>query len=74
MIKKCLFPIAGCVIRFYLPPKQCLKKYFQYSLNLYCNRVSKALTAGISNMAIVTFRGKRAIEDYFHCTAQQMKN
>jgi len=66
MIKKCLFPAAGYGTRF-LPatkavPKEMLpiltKPLLQYS-------VEEALSAGINNMAIVTGRGKRAIEDHF---------
>jgi UTP--glucose-1-phosphate uridylyltransferase len=66
MIKKCLFPAAGYGTRF-LPatkavPKEMLpiltKPLLQYG-------VEEALSAGVSNMAIVTGRGKRAIEDHF---------
>lgn len=66
MIKKCLFPAAGYGTRF-LPatkamPKEMLpiltKPLIQYG-------VEEALEAGISTMAIVTGRGKRAIEDHF---------
>ena len=66
MINKCLFPAAGYGTRF-LPatkavPKEMLpiltKPLLQYG-------VEEALSAGIANMAIVTGRGKRAIEDHF---------
>ena len=66
MIKKCLFPAAGYGTRF-LPatkavPKEMLpvltKPLLQYG-------VEEALAAGINNMAIVTGRGKRSIEDHF---------
>ena len=66
MIKKCLFPAAGFGTRF-LPatkaiPKEMLpiltKPLLQYG-------VEEALSAGIINMAIITGRGKRAIEDHF---------
>ena len=66
MIKKCLFPAAGYGTRF-LPatkavPKEMLpiltKPLLQYG-------VEEALSSGISNMAIVTGRGKRSIEDHF---------
>jgi len=66
MINKCLFPAAGFGTRF-LPatkavPKEMLpiltKPLLQYG-------VEEALSAGINNMAIVTGRGKRAIEDHF---------
>ena len=66
MISKCLFPAAGYGTRF-LPatkavPKEMLpiltKPLLQYA-------VEEALSANINNMAIVTGRGKRAIEDHF---------
>jgi UTP--glucose-1-phosphate uridylyltransferase len=66
MIKKCLFPAAGFGTRF-LPatkavPKEMLpvltKPLLQYG-------VEEALSAGITNMAIITGKGKRAIEDHF---------
>jgi len=66
MIKKCLFPAAGYGTRF-LPatkatPKEMLpiltKPLIQYG-------VEEAMSAGIYTMAIVTGRGKRAIEDHF---------
>ena len=66
MIKKCLFPAAGYGTRF-LPatkavPKEMLpiltKPLLQYG-------VEEALSAKLTNMAIVTGRGKRAIEDHF---------
>ena len=66
LIKKCLFPAAGYGTRF-LPatkavPKEMLpiltKPLLQYG-------VEEALSAGITNMAIITGRGKRAIEDHF---------
>jgi UTP--glucose-1-phosphate uridylyltransferase len=66
VIKKCLFPAAGYGTRF-LPatkavPKEMLpiltKPLMQYG-------VEEALSAGITNMAIITGRGKRAIEDHF---------
>lgn len=65
-IKKCLFPAAGYGTRF-LPatkaiPKEMLpvltKPLLQYG-------VEEAINAGIQTMAIVTGRGKRAIEDHF---------
>ncbi|MDD3467208.1 MAG: UTP--glucose-1-phosphate uridylyltransferase GalU [Campylobacterales bacterium] len=66
MIKKCLFPAAGYGTRF-LPatkamPKEMLpvltKPLIQYG-------VEEAMNAGLTEMAIVTGRGKRAIEDHF---------
>lgn len=66
MIRKCLFPAAGYGTRF-LPatkamPKEMLpiltKPLIQYG-------VEEAMSAGMNTMAIVTGRGKRAIEDHF---------
>ena len=66
MIKKCLFPAAGYGTRF-LPatkaiPKEMLpvnaKPLIQYG-------IEEALNAKCDTMAIVTGRGKRAIEDHF---------
>ncbi|MCX6076371.1 MAG: UTP--glucose-1-phosphate uridylyltransferase GalU [Campylobacterales bacterium] len=66
IIKKCLFPAAGYGTRF-LPatkaiPKEMLpvltKPLLQYG-------VEEAISAGLDTMAIVTGRGKRAIEDHF---------
>jgi len=66
MIRKCLFPAAGYGTRF-LPatkamPKEMLpvmaKPLIQYG-------VEEAVEAGMDTMAIITGRGKRAIEDHF---------
>ena len=66
MIHKCLFPVAGYGTRF-LPatkamPKEMLpiltKPLIQYA-------VEEAIEAGMHEMAFVTGRGKRAIEDHF---------
>jgi len=66
MVKKCLFPAAGYGTRF-LPatkatPKEMLpvltKPLIQYG-------VEEAVEAGIKTMAVITGRGKRAIEDHF---------
>ena len=66
MIRKCLFPAAGYGTRF-LPatkamPKEVLpvldKPLIQYG-------VEEAMDAGMKNIAIITGRGKRAIEDHF---------
>ena len=65
-ITKCLFPAAGYGTRF-LPatkamPKEMLpivtKPLIQYG-------VEEAMAAGITDMTIVTGRGKRALEDHF---------
>ena len=66
LVRKCLFPAAGYGTRF-LPatkaiPKEMLpvltKPLLQYG-------VEEAIEAGLETMAIVTGRGKRAIEDHF---------
>ena len=66
LVRKCLFPAAGYGSRF-LPatkavPKEMLpiltKPLLQYG-------VEEAIASGINNMAIVTGRGKRSIEDHF---------
>ena len=66
MIKKCLFPAAGFGTRF-LPATKAIPKEMLPILNkpLLQYSVEEALSAGITNMAIVTGRGKRAIEDHF---------
>jgi UTP--glucose-1-phosphate uridylyltransferase len=66
MIKKCLFPAAGFGTRF-LPATKAVPKEMLPILNkpLLQYGVEEALEAGINNMAIVTGRGKRAIEDHF---------
>ena len=65
-IKKCLFPVAGFGTRF-LPatkavPKEMLpivtKPLIQYG-------VEEAMSAMINDMAFVTGKNKRAIEDHF---------
>ena len=66
VVKKCLFPAAGYGTRF-LPatkamPKEMLpivtKPLIQYG-------VEEAMDAGITQIGVVTGRGKRAIEDHF---------
>ena len=66
MINKCLFPAAGYGTRF-LPATKAVPKEMLPILNkpLLQYGVEEALSAGITNMAIVTGRGKRAIEDHF---------
>ena len=66
MIKKCLFPAAGYGTRF-LPATKAVPKEMLPILTkpLLQFGVEEALTAGITHMAIVTGRGKRAIEDHF---------
>lgn len=66
MIKKCLFPAAGYGTRF-LPLTKSMPKEMVPILNkpLIHYGVEEALNAGIHQIAFVTGRGKRAIEDYF---------
>jgi len=66
MINKCLFPAAGYGTRF-LPATKAIPKEMLPILNkpLLQYGVEEAMSAGIENMAIVTGRGKRAIEDHF---------
>jgi len=66
LINKCLFPAAGYGTRF-LPATKAIPKEMLPILNkpLLQYGVEEALLAGINNMAIVTGRGKRSIEDHF---------
>ena len=66
MINKCLFPAAGYGTRF-LPATKAIPKEMLPILNkpLLQYAVEEALSAGLTNMAIVTGRGKRSIEDHF---------
>jgi len=66
MINTCLFPAAGYGTRF-LPATKAVPKEMLPILTkpLLQFGVEEALSAGINNMAIVTGRGKRAIEDHF---------
>lgn len=66
VVKKCLFPAAGYGTRFLPATKSMPKEMLPIvakPLIQYC--VEEALDAGIGGMAIVTGRGKRAIEDHF---------
>jgi UTP--glucose-1-phosphate uridylyltransferase len=65
-VKKCLFPAAGYGTRFLPATKAIPKEMFPIITKpLLQYAVEEALNAGIKNMAIVTGRGKRAIEDHF---------
>lgn len=66
MIKKCLFPAAGYGTRF-LPATKSMPKEMLPIVNkpLIQYGVEEAIEAGLTNMAIVTGRGKRAMEDHF---------
>ena len=66
MIKKCLFPAAGYGTRF-LPATKAMPKEMLPVLTrplIECG-VEEAVEEGMDTMAIVTGRGKRAIEDHF---------
>jgi UTP--glucose-1-phosphate uridylyltransferase len=66
LIQKCLFPAAGYGTRF-LPATKAVPKEMLPILNkpLLQYAVEEAIAAGLNNMAIVTGRGKRSIEDHF---------
>ncbi len=66
MINKCLFPAAGYGTRF-LPATKSMPKEMLPIVNkpLIQYGVEEAIAAGMSTMAIVTGRGKRAMEDHF---------
>lgn len=66
MIRKCLFPVAGYGTRF-LPATKSMPKEMLPVVNkpLVQYGVEEALAAGMTNCALVTGRGKRAITDHF---------
>ncbi|PID47879.1 MAG: UTP--glucose-1-phosphate uridylyltransferase [Proteobacteria bacterium] len=66
MIKKCLFPAAGYGTRF-LPATKTLPKEMLPIVTkpLIHYGIEEALEANMDIMAIITGRGKRALEDYF---------
>ena len=66
MIRKCLFPAAGYGTRF-LPATKAMPKEMLPIVNkpLIQYGVEEARDAGLQHMAIVTGRGKRALEDHF---------
>lgn len=66
MIKKCLFPAAGYGTRF-LPATKAMPKEMLPIVNkpLIQYGVEEALDAGLKEIALVTGRSKRAIEDHF---------
>ena len=65
-IRKCLFPAAGYGTRF-LPVTKSMPKEMLPLVNkpLIQYGVEEAMAAGLHGMAIVTGRGKRALEDHF---------
>ncbi len=66
MIRKCLFPAAGYGTRF-LPATKAMPKEMMPILDkpLIQYGVEESLAAGMHQIAIVTGRSKRAIEDHF---------
>jgi UTP--glucose-1-phosphate uridylyltransferase len=66
MINKCLFPAAGYGTRF-LPATKAMPKEMLPIVNkpLIQYGVEEAHAAGLREMAFVTGRGKRALEDHF---------
>lgn len=66
LIKKCLFPVAGYGTRF-LPVTKSMPKEMLPIVNkpLVQYGVEEAMAAGVTDIAFVTGRGKRAIEDHF---------
>ena len=65
-IKKCLFPAAGYGTRF-LPTTKSMPKEMMPIVNkpLIQYGVEEAMEAGMTGMAFITGRGKRALEDHF---------
>lgn len=65
-IKKCLFPAAGYGTRF-LPTTKSMPKEMMPIVNkpLIQLGVEEAMEAGMTGMAIITGRGKRALADHF---------
>lgn len=66
LLKKCLFPVAGYGTRF-LPATKAMPKEMLPVVNkpLIQYGVEEALQAGLHEIAMVTGRGKRALEDHF---------
>ena len=66
MMKKCLFPVAGYGTRF-LPATKSMPKEMLPVVNkpLVQYGVEEAIDAGLTEIAFVTGRGKRAIADHF---------
>jgi UTP--glucose-1-phosphate uridylyltransferase len=66
MIKKCLFPAAGYGTRF-LPATKSMPKEMLPVVDtpLIQYGVEEALEAGLNEIAMVTGRGKRSLEDHF---------
>ena len=66
MLRKCLFPVAGYGTRFLLATKSMPKEMLPVvNKPLVQYGVEEAIEAGMTNCALVTGRGKRAIADHF---------
>ncbi|MFT6643570.1 MAG: UTP--glucose-1-phosphate uridylyltransferase [Patiriisocius sp.] len=65
-IKKCLFPAAGSGTRF-LPATKSMPKEMLPIVNkpLIQYGVEEAMDAGITDITVISGRGKRAVEDHF---------
>ncbi|MDX8413612.1 MAG: UTP--glucose-1-phosphate uridylyltransferase GalU [Mariprofundales bacterium] len=69
MIKKCLFPAAGYGTRFLPATKAQAKEMLPIVTKpLIQYGVEEAMAAGMTDIAVVTGRNKRAIEDHFDLT------
>jgi UTP--glucose-1-phosphate uridylyltransferase len=66
VIRKCLFPAAGYGTRF-LPATKAMPKEMLPIVNkpLIQYGVEEAIEAGVSDVAVISGRGKRAVEDHF---------
>ncbi len=66
MIRKCLFPAAGYGTRF-LPATKAMPKEMLPIVNkpLIQYGVEEAIEAGLTDIGVISGRGKRAIEDHF---------
>ncbi|MFB0951477.1 MAG: sugar phosphate nucleotidyltransferase, partial [Rhodospirillales bacterium] len=65
-VRKAVLPVAGLGTRF-LPATKCMPKEMLPIVTkpLIQYGVEEAMAAGITDMTIVTGRGKRALEDHF---------
>ena len=71
VIKKCLFPAAGYGTRFLPATKAMTKEMLPIVTKpLIQYGVEEAMDAGITEIGVVTGRGKRAIEDHFDISCE----
>ena len=73
MITKCLFPAAGYGTRF-LPATKAMPKEMLPIVNkpLVQYGVEEAIEAGLTDIGIISGRGKRAIEDHFDVPSEDL--